>query len=417
MRSVWILILVTITLTLTAPGLTAAEKEATSITTTRLTERLYQLSTDQGAYTTNSLVSVGSDGILIVDTQAEQYAEEFAQAIDDFGKGLPRIIINTHRHVEHVGGNAIFGPQPMVIAHDLVRTKLRSGSYLFEEFPDHTLPDLTFADTMTVYFNGEKIRLIALPGSHDDNEIIVHFTGSKVVHLSSVVNGFNFPSIDSDGSALAFPEVVAKALKLLPEDVVIVSGHNQNGSMDDLRKYHKMLVATIAVVRKGVAAGKDVATMQEEKVLDEWSSYAGSYVSTEAWIESVAEALEGTQAKRDVFEPLYYALKDHGAEAALALYLELKGQPDEYDLGEFDLLVVGDKLLKKEKHPAAVRFLNSSLEQYPESPYTYYTLYKLALAHDALGQADQALKHCQLALELKPENEALKSLLERLTQE
>ena len=161
------------------------------------------LTTDQGAYTTNTIASVGEDGVLLVDTQAEGDAEALKKVVDGFGKGSPKIIINTHRHVEHVGGNAIFGEDPIVIAHDLVPAKLRSGSYLFNEFPRATFPDITFGDTMTLWFNGEEIVLTEMSGSHDDNEIIVHFTHSKVVHLSSLANGFNFPSVDTAGDPLA----------------------------------------------------------------------------------------------------------------------------------------------------------------------------------------------------------------------
>ena len=205
----------------------AVEKEPTpTISSVQLTERLYLLATDQGAYTTNTIVSVGDDGILLVDTQSEGDAKALKDAVDAFERGSPRFIINTHRHVEHVGGNAAFGSEPIVIAHDLVPEKLRSGSYLFNEFPDATFPDITFSETMTLRFNGEQIRLTAMTGSHDDNEIIVHFVDSNVVHLSSLVNGFNFPSVDTDGDPLMFKTLVKRAIEMLPSDVVIVSGHN-----------------------------------------------------------------------------------------------------------------------------------------------------------------------------------------------
>ena len=180
----------------------AADDGSPEVKVTRLGETLYELTTDQGAYTTNSLVSVGDDGLLIVDTQSRKDGVAFRKAIEAFGKGSPSIIINTHRHSEHVGGNELFGEAPVVIAHALVRGKLRSGSYLFDEYPDAALPDISFTDSLSVYFNGEEIRLIAMPGSHDDNEIIVHFTKSKVVHLSSLANGVNFPSVYSDGDVL-----------------------------------------------------------------------------------------------------------------------------------------------------------------------------------------------------------------------
>ena len=234
---------------------------------TKLTDNLHMLSTDQGEYTTNTLVFFGDDGLLLVDTQTETEAEELKKLVDSYGKGTPKYIINTHRHVEHIGGNAIFGVEPIVIAHELLPSKLKNGSYIFKEYPPATYPDITLSDKYTLEFNGELIEIIPMCGSHDDNEIIVHFTKSKVVHLSSLVNGFNFPSVDSDGDALMFAPLVAKAIEMLPKDVVIVSGHNDTGTWDDLRAYHDMLVQTVEVVRRGLAEGKDLATLQEEKVL------------------------------------------------------------------------------------------------------------------------------------------------------
>jgi len=400
--------------TLLAVTVVAAD-DPPGVTVTRLSETLYQLTTDQGSYTTNSLASVGADGLLLVDTQSRDDAEPFREAVAAFGKGAPKIIINTHCHVEHVGGNELFGEAPVVIAHELVRSKLRSGSYLFDEFPDATLPDITFTDSLSVYFNGEEIRLIAMAGSHDDNEIIVHFSGSGVVHLSSLANGFNFPSVDSDGDVLKFPELVARALDLLPEDVVIVSGHNRNGTMDDLRAYREMLLATTAIVRDGLAAGQDADAMQAGNVLDDWSGYAGSYVSTDAWIDTLVEGLRGKEHKRSVFEPIYRAYIQRGPDAAVSLYRDLKrDHADDYRFRDIDLLVIGDKLLARGQIEPAARFLELSLQEYPGSSTSYYTNYDLAIAYDKLGHPEQAIRFCQAALELNPDSAMVAALLEEL---
>ena len=182
----------------------------------QLTPSLRLLSTDQGSYTTNTLAFTGSDGLLLVDTQAADYAEDFAAAVAALGHGSPRYVINTHRHVEHIGGNACFGTEPVVIAHHLLPGKLTTGSAVFDAWGPEVMPDITVADSLSLFFNGERIRVIALGGSHDDNELIIHFTGQGVVHLSSLVNGFNFPSVDGDGDALMFATVVRRAIGLLP---------------------------------------------------------------------------------------------------------------------------------------------------------------------------------------------------------
>ncbi len=396
--------------------LQAATDQSTPFATVRLTDTLYLLSTDQGEYTTNTIASVGPDGLLLVDTQAEGDAEALQAVVDAFGAGSPKIIINTHRHVEHVGGNAIFGDDPIVIAHELVPAKLQSGSYLFNEFPDATLPDITFSDAITLRFNGEEIRLMAFPGSHDDNEIIVHFVGSKVVHLSSLANGFNFPSVDGDGDPLMFAPLVERAIAILPSDVVIVSGHNRTGSVDDLKAYHAMLVATEETVRHGLAAGLDGEQLKQQHVLDEWAAYAGSYVSLDEWVDSLVSSMQPRdEEKPAVYEQMYFALKSDGAAAAASLYLKLKkDHADEYRFTEIDLLVIGDKLLEKGRAEEAVAMLELSLAEYPDSSYVYYVNYELALAHRILGNREAAIRCCRKALELSPENEMVAGLLREL---
>ena len=97
-------------------GCGAGPAQDSGVKVTQLTDRVYLLSTDQGEYTTNTIAFVGEDGILLVDTQAEDDAEALRLAVDAFGRGTPKYTINTHRHVEHVGGNAIFGEAPIVSA-------------------------------------------------------------------------------------------------------------------------------------------------------------------------------------------------------------------------------------------------------------------------------------------------------------
>ena len=65
-------------------------QEDSPFTKVQLTDKIYQLSTDEGTYTTNVLVFVGDDGILLVDTNVEEYAEELKKIVDSFGKGLPK---------------------------------------------------------------------------------------------------------------------------------------------------------------------------------------------------------------------------------------------------------------------------------------------------------------------------------------
>ena len=395
-------------------GISFAQDES-PFTVEKLTDNITQLITNEGSYTTNILVFDGADGLLLVDTNTKENAEELKKIIDSFGKGLPKYIINTHRHVEHIGGNAIFGPDPVIIGHDLIRKRLRSGGYLFDEWPEITMPDIAITDSIYLYFNGEKIRLIPLAGSHDDNEIIVHFTDSKIVHLSSLVNGLNFPSVDSDGDVLKFDELVDRAIEVLPEDVTIVSGHNNNCGWHDLHNYRDMVKQTTKIVRDGLAKGKTVEQMQEEKVFAGFESYAQSYVSPEGWIEYLADGIEGGEEKKSIMEPMYYAYKDGGADGAIKEFQRLKSEnADEYEFQEVELVVIGIKLNGKKEYDGSNKIFELSLKEYPDGEYRYYAYYIMSQSYRDLGQIDEAIKHCEKSIEANSEFQDGPALLEEL---
>ena len=77
-------------------------------------------------------------------------------------------------------------------------------------------------------------------------------------------------------------------------------------------------------------------------------------------------------------------------------------------------MIIGNKLVEQEQYPAAIRFLESGLERYPESPYAYYANYNLARAHRGLGDRETAIRYCDRALELRPDNETLVKLRQEL---
>ncbi len=391
---------------------------------TTLAPDLLMLSTDQGSYCTNSLVFTGEDGILLVDTHGTSDREAFKKFIDDLGLGAPRYIINTHRHEEHIGGNAIFGPDPVIVAHHLLPEKLRSGAFLFSEYPPDSYPDITVSDSHEISFNGEIIRLVDIGGTHDDNEIMVHFTHHKIAHLSSVVNGFNFPSVDSDGDVLKFESTVRRLMTLLPQDVRLISGHNGRasgfdfvGTWDQLPAYAEMMKSTVAIVDQGLADGRTLEEMQGSGVLDDYKHYAGSYVGTDGWIDYIVDALTvPRETRKDIFKPIFETWKKEGARAAVDRYRQLeKTRKEEFDFHETTLLSIGSKLYDRGLFEDACEFLLGSIDLYPESEYHYYSHYLAARGFHKLDQPDKAVKHCRESISSNPDFAGASKFLEELS--
>jgi cyclase len=412
----------TLVISLLAFTATATAKDHFQVT--QLAPDLLMLSTDQGSYSNNSLVFTGPDGVLLVDTHHNNDAEAFKSFVEGLGLGVPRYIVSTHRHVEHIGGNHLFGAEPIVVAHQLFPGKLSSGTFLFSEYPPEAFPDITFTDSMEISFNNEIIRLVNIGGSHDDNEILVYFTKHGIAHTSSVVNGFNFPSVDGDGDVGQFEALTRRLMTLLPADTRLVSGHHGQatgydfvGKWDQLPAYADMMKDTVEIVQRELAEGKTQEEMEEAGIFDAYQNYAGSYVSTNDWINYVVDSLTvPRESLDDICKPVYEVWKKDGAGAAVERYRHLlKTGKDQYDFSEYVLMSIGSKLYENEHYKDAVVFLEGSLSTYPESEYTYYTHYLAAKGLQKLGRDEEAIAQSRESLQLNGEFASARSLLDELT--
>ena len=224
-------------------------------------------------------LSIGDDGLLLIDSQFANIAEPIQAALAKHTEGAPVFLVNTHFHSDHVGGNALLGRGAQIVAHANVRRRMAAGlgvqGQRTEPAPAEALPDLTFEDTLAIHFNGEEIKLIHLPGAHTDGDVVLWFTGSNVVHFGDTLFLGRFPFIDveSGGGLAGSIAGLDRLLALLPEDARVIPGHGRVGGISELREYVEMLRETGTRVRQATAAGRSVREMVEMRLLEDYSSW------------------------------------------------------------------------------------------------------------------------------------------------
>ena len=277
------------------------------IKATKVSGNIYMLEGEGG----NIGVSIGEDGIVIVDDQFAPLAEKIQASLKGLGiTDKPvRFVINTHYHGDHTGGNAPFSNAgSTVIAQDNVRKRMESGgtggigpggSVHFEHKPAEkaALPIITFEHDLTVHLNGEDIRALHFPAGHTDGDSIIFFPKNNVVHMGDDFVRYGFPFIDvsSGGSVQGMIAAMEKATAQLPADVKVIPGHGAVSNLDDVREYTKMLKETSAVAEKALKKHKTLEQMKREKILEPWKKWSGDFVNTDAFIETLYNSLTGTK--------------------------------------------------------------------------------------------------------------------------
>ena len=294
----------TIVLLCAAPQFVQAQQTDYSkveIKATKISGNVYMLEGAGG----NIGVSVGEDGILIVDDQFAPLADKIKAALKQLGEGKLKFVLNTHWHGDHTGGNQVFGPDAPIIAHDNVRKRMSTEqrSEFFKQTtpasPKEALPVITFNESLSVHFNGEEIRVIHFPQGHTDGDSVIFFTKSNVVHMGDdfFANRFPFVDLESGGSVQGLIKNVADIIPKLPADVKLIPGHGPISTVDDLKAYYRMLVTTTEIVQQKMKAKKSLDQIKKEGLPDEWKSWGTGFIKTDLWLEIVYRSYSGQTSK------------------------------------------------------------------------------------------------------------------------
>jgi len=226
-------------------------------------------------------VSVGDDGIVIVDDQYAPLAPKIKEALKAIADKPIKFVLNTHYHGDHTGGNETFGREAPVIAQTNVRKRLASGSHALGRdvppAPKGALPVVTFDDKVSIFFNGEEIKAAHFPHGHTDGDSVIHFSGSNVVHMGDDFFNGTFPFIDVENGGGVKGMIAAgeKILSTMPDDVKIIPGHGPLSDKAGLKAFDAMLRETSAAVQKQIDEGKSLDDIQKAKPLAEWAEKWG----------------------------------------------------------------------------------------------------------------------------------------------
>jgi glyoxylase-like metal-dependent hydrolase (beta-lactamase superfamily II) len=235
----------------------------------------------------NIAVSAGDDGVLMVDTEYPPLFDRIEAALHKLSDKPLRFVIDTHWHLDHASGNENFTRAgAIIVAQENVRRILASGTVRdgvkYPPFPKDDLPTVLYDDHTTIFFNGEPVKLVHYPNAHTDGDTVVYFANSHVIDTGDNYRTDGFPLVDQDngGSVEGIIAALDNIMETYPPDTKVIPGHGPTPmTVADIKSFADMLRDCRARVEKGIAAGKTVEQMKQEKILAGYEKYSARITS------------------------------------------------------------------------------------------------------------------------------------------
>ena len=297
------LILTTLVVTLASAPLVFAQSWEPDLTKVvqhniKLSDTVWMIEPRPG-YGGNLAVSVGEDGVLLVDDQLMPLVPKIREAIGKITDGEVDFLVNSHYHYDHAGGNEAFGTTSTIVAHKNVRARLAEGreaanNFIEGERPKAALPVITFSEKVTFHYNGEDTDVYYGPNpSHTDGDTTIFFRGSNVIHTGDQyvnLNGYPFIDLDVGGSATGLRDNIALMLAIANDETKIIPGHGPLATRKELQDYHDRLDTTIKHVAAMKADGRTLAEAQEAGLPEPYKMFKG-FMPENVWIAAVYTSL------------------------------------------------------------------------------------------------------------------------------
>src|SRR3984885_6577836 len=234
------------------------------IKTTDLGNMTYMLQGQGG----NITVAVGTDGIIMVDSEFAPLHDKNKAAIEKLSPLPVKYLINTHYHGDHTGGNALFHKDgATVVAEDNIRVRLAAGNApngltgaKMAPQPAEGLPTDTYSGgSKTVEVGGRKALLTHVYNSHTDGDTWVYFDDANVLDTGDTFGNtgrYNTIDFTNGGDIRGLIRAGDAYIKVSNDNTKIVPGHGALAKKADLVAWRAMLVTSRERIEKLFNEGK-----------------------------------------------------------------------------------------------------------------------------------------------------------------
>jgi glyoxylase-like metal-dependent hydrolase (beta-lactamase superfamily II) len=223
------------------------------------------------------------EGAIAVDAQFPDTAKACVEGLQQKAPKGIQMLINTHYHGDHTGGNPAFRPAVKSIVQQERCAKLHKD---FTEknntAAQQAYADITFGESWSTTIGDEKVWGNYYGPGHTGGDAAIFFEKANVVHMGDLMFNRLHPRVDRPGGAsIKNWSSILERVARKHRDATFIFGHAKpglavTGSAQALLQLRDYFTAVLDHVQKGVRAGQSQDQIVGIESLPKFEDYASN---------------------------------------------------------------------------------------------------------------------------------------------
>jgi len=226
---------------------------------------------------------VTPDGAIAVDAQFPDTATACVEGLRQKSARGIQLLINTHYHGDHVGGNSAFRPVVKSIVQQERCAKLHKEFATKNNTVDQqAFADITFGESWSQTIGDEKVWARYFGPGHTGGDAVIFFEKANVLHMGDLMFNRLHPRVDrpSGASIRSWMTILENAAKS-HKDAIFIFGHGKagapvTGGPQELLHLRDYFTAVLDHVQKGLKAGQPQEQIVGIEALPKFEDFASS---------------------------------------------------------------------------------------------------------------------------------------------
>jgi cyclase len=237
------------------------------------------------------------DGVVVVDSQFADTAPLFLNGFKAKTTRKIDMLINSHHHPDHTGGNKVMQPNVgKIVAHANVPGLQRKQAAAAKSEDAQAYADTTFDKDWKQTIGGETVSARHYGPAHTGGDIAITFERANVVHLGDLMSYQRNPRADypAGASVVNWIKVLEGVVKDHSNDTIYIFGHSKvgervTGSSKDLLELRDYFTAMVDFTKKQIAAGTTKEALLKTPAIPGFERYEGTPVALDAAYEELTK--------------------------------------------------------------------------------------------------------------------------------